>query len=50
MLGALASAFLSIGGTEADDEALLRRMTANSSQAGQSVTRGGLCSQPNPPT
>jgi predicted ATPase/transcriptional regulator with XRE-family HTH domain len=32
MLGALASAFLSIGGTEADDEALLQRMTAHSSR------------------
>ena len=38
MLGALASAFLSIGGTEADDEALLQRMTAHSSKlANQSL-------------
>ena len=38
MLGALASAFLSIGGTEADDEALLRQMTSNSSKlANQSL-------------
>ena len=38
MLGALASAFLSIGGTEADDEALLQRMSAHSSQlANQSL-------------
>ena len=32
MLGALASAFLSIGGTEGDDQILLRQMTANSSK------------------
>jgi predicted ATPase/transcriptional regulator with XRE-family HTH domain len=38
MLGALASAFLSIGGTEADDEAWLQRMTAHSSKlANQSL-------------
>ena len=38
MLGALASAFLSIGGTEADDEALLQQMTAHSSElANQSL-------------
>ena len=38
MLGALASAFLSIGGTEADDEALLQQMTAHSSKlANQSL-------------
>ena len=38
MLGALASAFLSIGGTEADDQTLLRQMTANSSKlANQSL-------------
>ncbi len=32
MLGALASAFLSIGGTEGDDQTLLRQMTADSSK------------------
>jgi predicted ATPase len=38
MLGALASAFLSIGGTEADDEALLQQVTAHSSKlANQSL-------------
>jgi predicted ATPase/transcriptional regulator with XRE-family HTH domain len=43
MLGALASAFLSIGGTEGDDEALLQRMTAHSSRlANQSLE--GVCS------